>query len=235
MPSGGAGGTFGGSSTASGTTDLEGLAVAPTLIANTVAGTFTVTATVGGNTATWTLTNIAGAVSQVTFETQPSTTVAGAPISPPVVVKVADSHGNPVGGATVVLTAKEGPGSLEGTQTAVTAGTGQVTFADLTLTASGSYQIEASAVGVLQRSATFQVTAKTTNLSMQVVDGTAQTASIGTAYPLPLQVLVRDEFANPVPGASVLFTVPPGSDASVTFNGSPRSLPMLTASRLLQR
>ena len=220
VPSGGAGGTFGGSSTASGTTDLEGLAVAPTLTANTVAGTFTVTATVGGNTATWTLTNIAGAVSQVTFETQPSTTVAGAPISPPVVVKVADSHGNPVGGATVVLTGKEGPGSLEGTQTAVTAGTGQVTFSDLTLTLSGSYQIEASAVGVLQRSATFQITAKTTNLSMQVIDGTTQTASIGTTYALPLQVLVSDEFKNPVPGASVLFTVPAGNGASVTFNGS---------------
>ena len=136
-------------------------------------------------------------------------------------VKVADSHGNPVGGATVVLTAKEGPGSLEGTQTAVTAGTGQVTFADLTLTASGSYQIEASAVGVLQRSATFQITAKTTNLRMQVVDGTAQTASIGTPYALPLKVLVIDEFTNPVPGASVLFTVPSVGGANVTFNGSP--------------
>ncbi len=222
VPSGGAGGTFGGSSTASATTDQQGQAVAPTLIANTTAGTFTVTATVGGKTATWTLTNLAGAVSQITFETQPSTTAAGAPISPPVVVKLADSHGNPVGGATVVLTAKEGPGSLEGTQTAVTAGTGQVTFADLTLTASGSYQIEASAVGVLQRSATFQVTAKTTNLSMQVIDGTAQSASIGTTYALPLQVLVLDEFANPVPGASVLFTVTFRSrGASVTFNGSP--------------
>ena len=222
VPSGGAGGTFGGSSTASGTTDLEGQAVAPTLTANTTAGTFTVTATVGGKTATWTLTNIAGAVSQITFETQPSTTAAGAPISPPVVVKVADSHGNPVAGATVVLTGKEGPGSLEGTQTAVTAGNGQVTFSDLTITASGSYQIEASAVGVLQRSATFQITAKTTNLSMQVIDGTAQTASIGTAYALPLKVEVRDEFTNPVPGASVMFTSPstPGG-ANVTFNGSP--------------
>ncbi len=221
VPSGGAGGTFGGSSTASGTTDQQGQAVAPTLIANTTAGTFTVTATVGGKTATWTLTNIAGAVSQITFETQPSTTAAGAPISPPVVVKVADSHGNPVSGATVVLTAKEGPGSLEGTQTEVTTGTGQVTFADLTITASGSYQIEASAVGLLQRSATFQVTAKTTNLTMQVADGTGQFASIGTTYALPLKVLVLDEFDNKVPGASVLFTAVSIAGASVTFNGSP--------------
>ncbi len=221
VPSGGAGGTFGGSSTASVTTDQEGLAIAPTLTANTTAGTFTVTATVGGNTATWTLTNIAGAVDQITFETQPSTTTAGAPISPPVVVKLADSHGNPVGGATIVLTPKEGPGSLEGTQTAVTAGTGEATFADLTLTASGSYQLEASAVGVLQRSVTFQITAKTTNLGMHVIDGTGQNASIGTAYALPLQVLVSDEFANPVTGASVLFSVPSVTGASVTFNGLP--------------
>src|SRR4029077_9043417 len=55
VPSGGAGGTFGGSSTASATTDPQGLAVAPILTANTTAGTFTVTATVGGKTATWTL------------------------------------------------------------------------------------------------------------------------------------------------------------------------------------
>src|SRR5207237_1390981 len=135
--------------------------------------------------------------------------------------KVADSHGNPVGGATVVLTPQGGPGSLEGTQSVVTTSTGQATFADLTLTASGSYQLEASAVGVLQRSATFQITAKTTNLSLQVIDGTAQTASIGTTYPLPLQVLVSDEFSNPVPGASVLFSVLPSNAASVTFNGVP--------------
>jgi len=221
VPSGGAGGTFAGSSTASVATGLEGLAVAPTLLANTIAGTFTVTATVGGKTATWTLTNIAGTASQITFPTQPSTTAAGSPISPPVVVKVADSHGNPVGGASVVLTAKEGPGSLEGTQTGVTAGNGQVSFADLTLTASGSYQIEASAVGVLQRSATFQVTAKTTNLNIQVTDGTGQFASIGTTYALPLQAQVLDEFENPVPGASVVFTVNSADGANVSFNGSP--------------
>ena len=56
---------------------------------------------------------------------------------------------------------------------------------------------------------------------MQVLDGTGQAASIGTAYATPLQVLVSDEFANPVPGASVLFSVPSVTGASVTFNGIP--------------
>ncbi len=49
--------------------------------------------------------------------------------------------------------------------------------------------------------------------------GTPQTTSVGTTFPIPLQVLVIDGNARPIQGAQVTFT-PPAGGASGTFGGS---------------
>ena len=212
----GAGGTFSGMPTA--VTNEQGIATAPALTANAIAGTFTVTATIGATTATWTLTNVAGAVRKISFTTQPSETFAGNAINPPVVVKLVDENNNPVIGATVVLTAQVARGAFNGTAIGVTNASGEAAFNNLILTASGSYQFQASAAGVLGMSATFAINAKTTNLHMQIIGGEAQAASVNTAYAEALKVAVDDEYGNPVPGAPVTFSPSPGA-ASVMLAG----------------
>ncbi|QAY74668.1 hypothetical protein ET445_16340 [Agromyces protaetiae] len=48
------------------------------------------------------------------------------------------------------------------------------------------------------------------------VSGEGQTTFVGEAFPLPLETLVADQLGDPVTGASVTFTIPPGP---VTFVG----------------
>src|SRR2546429_6553243 len=75
-----------------------------------------------------------GTATQLSFTQQPSTTVAGAAISPPVQVTALDAAGNPVPGFTgsvaVTLGNKPGGSTLRGATTAVAAD-GVVCFAEL--------------------------------------------------------------------------------------------------------
>ena len=64
--SNGGGATFGGNTVVTVTTNKEGLAIAPVLTADTVAGSFSVTASVSGASTTFLLTNISGAPAKVT-------------------------------------------------------------------------------------------------------------------------------------------------------------------------
>src|SRR5438309_2070640 len=77
-----------------------------------------------------------GAATQLAFSVQPSTTVAGATISPAVQVTALDPAGNPVpgftGNVTVVLGTNPGGGTLSGTTT-VAAVNGVASFSPLTL------------------------------------------------------------------------------------------------------
>ncbi len=102
--------------------------------------------------------------SKVAFSLQPSTTSAGALISPPVVVAVQDARGNTVAAAansvTVAIGANPAGGTLAGTLT-VGALHGLATFRDLTIDKAGAgYSLSATAVGLGDAtSASFDVTA----------------------------------------------------------------------------
>src|SRR5213080_2773199 len=78
----------------------------------------------------------ARSATQLAFTVQPSTTVAGAAITPAVQVTALDPAGNPVpgftGSVTVALGNNPGGSTLSGTTTATAVG-GVVTFSDLTL------------------------------------------------------------------------------------------------------
>ena len=58
-----------------------------------------------------------------------------------------------------------------------------------------------------------------TPASVTIQSGAVQSAAVGTAYPVPLAVLVKDAAARPLGGIAVTFTAP-ASGASGTFNGS---------------
>src|SRR5204863_2829652 len=94
---------------------------------------------------------IPGTTTQLAFTVQPSSTVAGAAISPAVQVSALDAAGNPVpgftGSVTVALATNPGGATLGGTTT-VAAVNGVASFSPLTLDKTGTgYALTATATG----------------------------------------------------------------------------------------
>src|SRR5207253_2836549 len=93
-----------------------------------------------------------GTATQLAFTQQPSTTVAGATISPAVQVTALDAAGNPVpsftGSVTVALGSNPGGSTLGGTTT-VAAVNGVASFGDLSANKTGTgYALTATAAGL---------------------------------------------------------------------------------------
>ena len=110
QPSGsGAGATFvGGAAQATETTDADGVATSPPLLAGKTAGTYSATATVAGGprAATYTLENRAAAPATITAGAAGGeSTPAGTRFPVRLAVTVVDTDGNPVAGAAVVFSA----------------------------------------------------------------------------------------------------------------------------------
>jgi hypothetical protein len=90
----------------------------------------------------------------------------------------------------------------------------------VTAQGSGSAQITAEAGSV---TATAQVSVVQTPTEIEKVSGDAQTAPAGTTLPSPLVVQVNDARGNPVPNATVVFTVAEGdgtTSSSTALTGS---------------
>ncbi|MDP3236610.1 MAG: Ig-like domain-containing protein [Myxococcales bacterium] len=216
-PATGASATFTGSTT----TNAAGQ-VSITATANTVAGgPFNVTATVGAFTATFVLTNTAGAPASVTVVSgTPQSAAVSVAFGAPLIVVVRDAFGNPVAGRTVTFTAPAMGASAALSTPAVTnaAGQAQVT-ATANATPGGPYSVTASTAGVTTP-ATFALTNTAgAPASIATVSGTPQTTVVNTAFGAPLVVVVRDSANNPVPGVVVTFTAP-ATGASAAFTGS---------------
>jgi hypothetical protein len=136
-PGSGASGVFaGGGKLATGMTDDSGVAVAPGFAANTVAGTYTVTASVAGvaSPAVFALTNLPGAASQLVITQQPSATAtAGVAFANQPIISEEDQFGNVETGdssTVVTVTLASGAGPLQGT-TSVSVKQGVATFTNL--------------------------------------------------------------------------------------------------------
>src|SRR5579862_9677222 len=156
-----ASGTFAnGSATDTETTNADGIAGATTFTANTIAGSYSVTASASGATsATFSLSNTALGPAKITATTGSNQTAAlGVPFANDLAVTVVDIDGNPVSGAVVTFTAPSTGASAifaasSGTgapaagpvATATTNTSGVATSPSLTAaTAIGSYMVNAS-------------------------------------------------------------------------------------------
>jgi uncharacterized protein (TIGR03437 family) len=201
-------------------TDANGHA-SVTATANGTAGSYSVTAGVNGvsASASFSLTNVTGAPGQISFVQQPSNTPAGIAISPPVIVRVADGSGNFVNGAVVTISLQEATATLGGTLTGTTGSDGMATFADLSITTTGTYHLDVASGGVSALSNSFQITPESSAVVILAFEGDGQNATVGTTYSGPLKARVEDPYHNPIAGASVAFAAPT-SGASVTFAGS---------------
>jgi adhesin/invasin len=218
-PGSGASGTLT-SSTA--TTGSNGQAV-DTLVANSVAGSYTVTASVTGisNTATFNLTNTAGAAANLAARSGFGQTAAvGGSFGNPLVVLVTDQYGNPVAGATVNFAAPSSGASANLTSASVTTGANGLASDTLTAnTAAGSYSVTASVAGVAALVPFTLTNTAGVASSITVSSGSGQSSTAGSAFASALVATVTDIYGNPVSGVSVSFSAP-GSGASATLAGA---------------
>jgi len=200
------------------TTDANGNA-SVTAVANAVAGSYTITASVSGVTpaASFALTNVSGVGANITFTQQPSNTAAGAIMAQPVVVRVTDNGGNPISGVTISLTAQGGPGVLSGAAPVVTNTFGLATFSNLSIDKVGTYALQATDGTRLTTSGSFVISPATAS-SITAVAGSGQSAAVGAPYATQLKARVQDTQGNGVSNVAVTFAAP-ASGASVSFSG----------------
>jgi hypothetical protein len=172
--------------------------------ANGVAGSYAVTASYKGITVSFSLTNNTAGSVTATGGT-PQYTLINSPFSKPLEVTVRDSAGNLAYGVRVTFTAPTSGASLAFPPSPVVtdaSGVARISaFANATV---GSYTVTASAGG---QSASFSLS----NTSIKIVfasGGAPQSAPVGTAFPIPLQVTILDSSGNPVRNALVNFSAP---------------------------
>ena len=221
-PPSGASVTFSGPATVA--TDSTGVA-AISVTANSQVGSFQVNAAAPGTPtpAAFTLTNVAGAASRLTFVQQPTTTTAGAIMTPAVTVQLTDSVGSPIAQAGVTVTVSEIPlggrlRAISGT-VANTDATGLATFSTLSISTAGNYQLTASGASLVStQSNPFTITAGAAS-KIQEISGTPQSTTVLAPFAVPLQVLVTDSLSNPLSGVTVTFTAPT-TGASATLSAS---------------
>ncbi len=223
-PVSGASGTFAvDGSTA--TTDSNGVATSGIFTANTVAGSYTVVASLpaGIATATFSLINTVGVASHIA-------TAAGSPQSAqvtkpyPVLLAaiVTDSSGNVAGGVSVTFTSPlSGPGGTfpGGSRTVivVTSPAGIATApAFVANTIAGSFRVVAKTAGIAD-SAVFELsnTAGATG-TVTAAAGTPQSTTVGSPFAAGLRAVVADSSGNLLSGILVTFTAP-SSGASARF------------------
>src|SRR5207253_1363630 len=197
-----------GGGTLAGTTAVAavaGVATFSNLSINKAGSGYTFSAAASGLTGTTStgFTISPAAVSQLAFTVEPSSTAAGASITPAVQVSGQDAFGNTVPGfaanVTVALGANPGGGTLSGTRT-VAPVAGVATFSDLSVNKGGTgYTLSATACGVTSRtSAGFNIAAGTASQLVFSVQPSNTTA--GAAITPAVQVTAQDAQGNTAPG-----------------------------------
>ena len=204
-------------------TDAAGQAT-ETVSANTVAGIYAVSATVGGvsQAANFALTNspdVANSITATSGSGQ-STTVNTA-FASALVATVTDQFGNPVPGVSVSFPAPVAGASVlfGGSSMVSTDAAGQASVIVSANTVAGSYAVGATVGGVSQAASFALTNAPDVANSITVSSGDIQSATVNTAFANSLVATVTDQFGNPVPGVSVSFAAP-ASGPSALVGGS---------------
>jgi adhesin/invasin len=208
------GGSITGAST---TTNASGVATV---------GSWTLGTAAGANALSATVTALAPAIINATGVAGPPTSVAvnggngqstvvSTPVATAPSVLVRDVNANPVAGAAVTFGVVGGGGSVTGASTATSA-SGVATVGSWTLGPSaGANALTATVTGagIAGNPVAFSATgtgSAPTPANAFVNAGNGQTAAPGTTLAVPPSIKVLDAASNPVPGASVTFSVTGG-------------------------
>jgi hypothetical protein len=173
-------------------------------------------------------TNVAVTVAQVpasvtTFAGNNQTARVGSALPIALAVRVADRLDQPVPNVSVTFTAGVSSGTIAGSP-AITSAQGIATVGSWTLGTTPGVKSVAATVGSLPLAA-FNATATTGVAAlMSISAGNNQVAATGATLPVAPAVLVTDQYANPVSGATVTFAVASGGGSATgttaTTNGS---------------
>jgi protocatechuate 3,4-dioxygenase beta subunit len=199
------------------TTDSNGLATSPLLVANGAPGRFTATASTAGvaAVAAYALDNHAATMTLQAASAHDPEAVVDTRYRSLLQARLLDAGGQPLEGATVtfaVTPADNGAAAtfLGGTNqaTALTDADGVATAPPLVANkTAGAFTATAAAVGAPpSRFALQNLAAAPATVAAGAADG--ESATVGTRFPIPLAVTVTDEHGNPVAGAVVTFTTP---------------------------
>src|SRR5207244_3660926 len=195
------GGTLAGTATVAA---VSGVATFSGLSINKTGTGYTLGASSGGLTGTSSAFNItAGNATQLVFAVQPTTTVAGASITPAVQVTAQDGQGNTAtgftGNITVAIGANPGGGTLAGTAT-VAAVSGVATFSGLSIDKAGTgYTLVASSSGLTDPTSTaFNIPAGSATQLVFTAEPT--TTAAGAGITPAVQVTAQDAQGNTASG-----------------------------------
>ena len=205
-------------SSATATTNASGIA-SVTVTANSIPGTYVVTANYQGQSAAYTLTNTGTSTITATGGT-PQATLIGTGFASALQVTVKDTSGNPVSGATVTYTVppQNGASAVLSNSVAITNASGVASVTATANSIAGSYTVTAN-VGTLIT--TFSLTnTSSPPSSIAATGGALQSALLGVAFPNPLQATVKDANGNPIAGATVTFTAPATGAGAVLSSGT---------------
>lgn len=201
-------------------TDANGVAQVVTT-ANTIAGSYQITATVAGIPApqVFDMTNLAGPAATLGAASgSGQSAVAGTGFAAPVGLQVTDEFGNPVSGAEVTFTSPAtGASSTFNPNPAISDANGNVQTTVTANTIAGTYEVAATVAGIPDPMV-FELTnlagpaAAVGNLS-----GSGQGATTGTSFATPLALQVQDQYGNAVAGTAITFAAP-ASGASATLS-----------------
>jgi protocatechuate 3,4-dioxygenase beta subunit len=206
----------------SASTDSNGLATSPPLVANGIPGRFTATASTAGvsTVATYSLDNHAAATTLQATSTADPTATVDTRYRSVLQARLLDANGQPIEGATVtfaVTAADNGAGATflggAGQATALTDAGGLATAPPLVANkTAGTFTAAITAPGA-QPSRYTLVTFAAAPATITAGAANGQSATVGTRFAIPLAVTVTDRNGNPVPGATVSFRAPAGGPA----------------------
>src|SRR5207248_3912515 len=176
---------------------VGGVATFANLAIDKVGTGYTLTATGAGSATSAAFNITAGTATALVFSVQPSTTVAGAAITPAVQVTAQDAQGNTAtgftGNVTVAIGTNPSSGTLAGTKL-VAAVAGVATFSGLSIDKVGTgYTVTATAAGSAT-SAAFNITAGTATQLVFSVE--PSTTAAGAVITPAVQVTAQDAQGN---------------------------------------
>lgn len=198
----------------------------PPPVANGATGTYFLTATVGppGNTlsANFTLTNTAGPnpVAAVGVTSASESAVINTSFASPLVAEAYDAHESCLAQVPITFTVPQsGPSAkLSATQVVSDPATCKAQVTAVANGIKGSYTLTVTTPNGVSGTVTLTNTGPSV-YTLSPTSGTPQTATIGTAFAVPLQATLLDPGGNPVAGQLVTFSAP-SAGASATLSAS---------------
>jgi len=208
----------------SGTTPLTSNSAGQVVFGNlveTIAGTYTLTASASGLTIilSSSFKISAAAAANVSFVTQPTNTIAGS-VFTPITVQVVDTYGNAVSSTSVAISIS--PGSLStGGSPIVTNALGQSVFSALSEDLVGTYSLSAQVAGLAAVGSNSFVISPAAAAKVTYVTQPSNTSAGSVFSPVTVQVV--DQYGNAEIGTAVSLSIAPGALSAGTTTVSTNS------------